>query len=101
MLASSVIIDINNKYNEALLCKQRGKTSCIIIGNLGKNRLVYIVTGESIELGVKDRSGLLSPLDTPAIDLLKTDYAGKDKVISMIDIANSLNEHSKLRETNK
>lgn len=98
MLASSAIIDINSRYNEAILCKQHGKTSCVVIGKLGKNRLVYLVTNESIELGVKDSTGLLSPLDTSAIELLKAGYTNRPKIISMIDIANSLNKHSKLKK---
>lgn len=96
MLASSAIININNKYNEAIMLKQQGRTSFVTIGNLGKNRLGYIVTNESIELGIKDTTGVLSPLDKTAVDLLRTGYREKQKVVSMIDIAYNLNSHSRL-----
>lgn len=96
MLASSAIININNKYNEAVLLQQQGRTSFVIIGNLGKNRLGYIVTNESIELGIKNANGVLSPLDGTAIELLKTGYREKPKIVNMIDIAQSLNVQSKL-----
>ncbi len=97
MLASSAIIDINNKYNEAIQCIQRGKTGCIIIGNMGKARLVYIVSQDSIELGVKNATGDISPLDGNAIELLKTGYMKRPKIVNMVDIANNLNTHSKLK----
>lgn len=96
MLASSTIIEINNKYNEALLNKHNNRTACIDICKLGRTTLTYIVGQNGIELGLKDKSGTLSVLDAQAISLLKAGYSGRPKLLQMIDIAVGLNTHSKL-----
>lgn len=98
MLASSTIIAINNKYNEALLNKQHNRTACVEIGKLGRTTLVYIVDQSSIELGLKDKSGVLTALDTQAISLLRAGYNSKPKCLLMIDVALNLNKHSKLNK---
>lgn len=96
MLASSAIIEINNKYNEAVLCMQYGRTSCITVGKLGKNSLVYLVNQNCIELGLKEKDNI-TLLDNDTINLLKAGYSKRPNIINMIDIANNLNKYSKLK----
>lgn len=96
MLASSAIIEINNRYNEAQLHQRMGKTACIEIGKLGQKYLVYIVGQNTIELGLRDKTGVLTALDENAVRLLQAGYSQQQKLYNMIDIAFNLNSHSKL-----
>lgn len=97
MLSSAELIKINNKYNEAIQYLKTGITTKVVIGNLERNvKLIYLVSLNAIELGIL-RGNNIQPLDSDDIRILKAGYADKHKILNMIDVADNLNTHSKLK----